>query len=109
MAQVPHVVDQLAHILQDAPADVQVDHPTDQQPAEGPEYCNNDVIMNTEYCYNNVIMNTEYCKFIFIWLHSLVMWPSFQYYPVILVSVSMSFQLLLFLSFNSWVFYPRFY
>ena len=36
MAQVPHVVNQPAQILRDAAADVQVDHPIDQQPAEGP-------------------------------------------------------------------------
>ena len=36
MAQVPHAVNQPAQILRDAAADVQVDHPIDQQPAEGP-------------------------------------------------------------------------
>ena len=36
MAQVPHAVYKPAQILRDAAADVQVDHPIDQQPAEGP-------------------------------------------------------------------------
>ena len=36
MAQVPHAVYQPAQILRDAAADIQVDHPIDQQPTEGP-------------------------------------------------------------------------
>ena len=36
MAQVPHVVDHPAQILRDAAADIQGDHPIDQQPAQEP-------------------------------------------------------------------------
>ena len=36
MAQVPHAVDHPAQILRDAAADIQGDHPIDQQPAQEP-------------------------------------------------------------------------
>ena len=88
MAQVSHAVDQPAQILRDATADVQVDHPVDKQPAERPTTAQ-------DAC----------CKFLIIWLHSFVMWPSFQYHRVELVPVSMSFQLLLFSLFYSLSFF----
>ena len=78
MAQVPHVVNQPAQILRDAAADVQVDHLIDQQPAEGPPAA----ALNT----------VSFFSFAFV----LLLWPSFQFYQVVLVPVSMSFQLLLF-------------
>ena len=78
MAQVPHAVNQPAQILRDAAADVQVDHAIDQQPAEGPPA----PALNTVSSFS----------FGFV----LLLWPSFQFYPVVLVPVSMSFQVLLF-------------
>ena len=62
---------------------MQVDHPIDQQPAEGPPA----PALNT----------VSFFSFGFV----LLLWPSVQFYPVVLVSISMSFQLLLFSLFYS--------
>ena len=87
MAQVPHAVNHPAQILRDAAADVQVDHHIDQQPPPAPA-------LNT----------VSFFSFGFVFL----LWSSFQFYPVVLVPVSMSFQLLLFSLFYSFLFLSSF-
>ena len=79
MAQVPHAVDHPAQILRDAAADIQGDHPIDQQPAQEPPApaLNNNIkslVMWTLYACLMAIFRVGHVDPLYERYSELVMW-----------------------------------